>query len=355
MADLVSVVIPVYNTNERFKACFESVLKQKYLNIEVILVDDGSCDTSALICDMVALSTSEFPVYVIHKPNGGVSRARNLGIDFANGKYLVFVDSDDQIKSDHISDFIEARNRFPEVGHIWCGFECSSDCTKYLYSEKESVSMVSRNDYFDLAGKVLTQSPWLRIYDVSILRQNHIRMIEDLSLTEDMLFNLQYMDTVSSTNICIINKTNYIYQDSNSDSLNHKFRKNLKEINDNLLDAILHYMAKWGLTDSYSNGEYYSTVYHKCVEVLNNTFHPNNTMSYSEKIRFNNTILRSERFVNALSKMSITIPNRLRKAYQSKNYFWVRVYERIVSIYSMLMTKKQIINARFINVLPNKR
>ena len=105
MADLVSVVIPVYNTNERFKACFESVLNQKYQNIEVVLVDDGSVDSSAQICDLIALSTKGFPVFTIHKPNGGVSRARNLGIDFVNGKYVVFIDSDDIITPDYISDF----------------------------------------------------------------------------------------------------------------------------------------------------------------------------------------------------------------------------------------------------------
>ena len=92
MADLVSVVIPVYNTNERFKACFESVLNQKYENIEIIIIDDGSVDSSAQICDLVTLLTSVFPVFVIHKLNGGVSRARNLGIDFVNGKYGVFID-----------------------------------------------------------------------------------------------------------------------------------------------------------------------------------------------------------------------------------------------------------------------
>lgn len=336
MADLVSVVIPVYNTNERFKACFESVLKQKYLNIEVILVDDGSCDPSAQICDMVALSTSEFPVYVIHKPNGGVSRARNLGIDFANGKYLVFIDSDDRVAPDYVSDFMGARENYPDAGHIWCGFERNSDHTRYMFSANESVSLVNRDDYYELAGKVLTQSPCLRVYDVSVLRDNRIRMIEGLSLSEDMLFNLQYMDTVSSTSICVINKANYIYQDSDSDSLNHKYRKDLKEIYDNLLNTIRQYMDKWGLTDPHSVSEYYSTVYYKFVEVLNNTFHPQNRMSYSEKLRFNNTILRSRRFVDALSMMSITIPNRLKRAYETKNYFWVRAYERIIKVYGKI-------------------
>ncbi len=341
MADLVSVVIPVYNTNERFKACFESVLKQKYLNIEVILVDDGSCDTSAQICDMVALSTSEFPVYVIHKPNGGVSRARNLGIDFAHGKYLVFIDSDDRVTPDYVSDFMDARENYPEVGHIWCGFERNSDHTRYMFSANESVSLVNRDDYYELAGKVLTQSPCLRIYDVSVLRDNQIKMIEDLSLTEDLLYNLAYFDYMESKTICVINAANYIYLDYDSDSLNHKYRKDLKEIYDNLLDAVWKYTNKWGLTDPDSVVEYNNTVYYKSVEVLNNTFHPQNTMSYSEKIRFNNTILQSERFVNALSKMSITIPNRLRKAYQSKNYYWVRVYERIVSVYGWLHDKNK--------------
>lgn len=336
MADLVSVVIPVYNTNERFKACFESVLKQKYLNIEVILVDDGSCDTSAQICDIVSLATIEFPVYVIHKPNGGVSRARNLGIDFANGKYLVFIDSDDQVTTDYVSDFMEARENYPDAGHIWCGFERNSDHTRYMFSANESVSLVNRDDYYELAGKVLTQSPCLRVYDVSVLRDNQINMMEGLSLSEDMLFNLQYMDTVPSIDICVINKANYIYLDSDSDSLNHKYRKDLKEIYENLLDTIRQYMDKWGLTDPHSVSEYYSTVYYKFVEVLNNTFHPQNRMSYSEKLHFNNTILRSRRFVDTLSMMSITIPNRLKRAYETKNYFWVRAYERIIKVFGKI-------------------
>ena len=337
MNDLVSVVIPVYNTNERFRACFESVLNQKYQNIEVILVDDGSSDTSAQICDMIAQATVSFPVIVFHKPNGGVSRARNLGIDFANGKYLVFIDSDDQVTPDYVSDFMEAREKYPDVGHIWCGFERNSDHTRYMFSENESVSVVSRDDYFELAGKVLTQSPCLRIYDVAVLRKNHIKMIEDLSLTEDMLFNFSYLDYVPSHKICVINATNYIYLDSDSDSLNHKYRENLKEIYNSLLDTLWQYMNKWGITDPDSVSEYYNTVYYKCVEIFNNTFHSQNKMSYFDKIHFNNDILRSQRFIDSISLMSITIPVRLRKSYQTKNYLWVRINERIVSVYLWLI------------------
>jgi len=341
MADLISVVIPVYNTNERFKACFESVLNQKYKNIEVILVDDGSSDTSPQICDIIAMSTDIFPVYVLHKLNGGVSRARNLGIDFANGKYLLFIDSDDQVTPDYISDFMEAREKYPDAGHIWCGFERSSDHTRYMFSENESVSLVNRDDYYDLVGKVLTQSPCLRIYDVAVLKQDHIRMIEALSLTEDLLFNLAYLDHVESKKICVINAANYIYLDSDSDSLNHKYREDLKEIYDNLLDRIWQYTNKWGLTNPCYVAKFNNAVFFKYVEVLNNTFHSQNKMSYFEKINFNNRVLRCQRFVDSLSLMSITIPNRLRRTYQTKNYLWVRVYERIVFIYGWLHGKSK--------------
>lgn len=336
MADLVSVVIPVFNTNDRFRACFESVLNQKYKEIEVILVDDGSSDTSAKICDMIALSTVYFPVFVVHKTNGGVSRARNLGIDFAGGKYLVFIDSDDLVTPDYISDFMDARKKYPDVGHIWCGFEWSSQNEECIYSDNELVSLVNRDDYFDLAGKILTQSPCIRVYDVSILKNNNIRMIKDLSLTEDLLFNLEYMDAVPSTKICVLNRANYIYLDSDSDSLNHRFRDDLKEIYDNMLETVWQYTCKWGLNDSHSISEYYNTVYYKSVDVLTNTFHSNNKMTYFKKIKYNNDIIRSDRFISALSSMSISIPNRLRKAYKTKNYFWVRVYERLVKVYGCI-------------------
>lgn len=334
MADLVSVVIPVYNTNERFKACFESVLKQKYQYIEVILIDDGSTDTSAQICDMVALSTSEFPVYVIHKPNGGVSRARNLGIDFANGKYLVFIDSDDQVTPDYVSDFMNARENYPEVGHIWCGFELISQNKQFVYSESAPVSFLSRDDFFALAEKMFTQGPCYRLYEVPLLREKRITMRENLSFAEDLLFNLEYLDAVRLQEICIINAANYIYYDTDPISLSHKYREDLEEINEIVLKNLEYYKDKWGINDSTSILKYNSIIYYRFVDIMHNTFSKENKMSYFIKIRHNNSILRSDLFNNALSH--INIPSHLRKVYKTHNYFWVRVYERVVYIYGKI-------------------
>jgi glycosyltransferase involved in cell wall biosynthesis len=93
MNKLVSVVIPVYNTSKYLYDCVNSVLAQSYSNIEIILVDDGSTDISPKICD--EFSRQDSRIYVIHKNNGGLSDARNIGLQHAHGEYLLFLDSDD--------------------------------------------------------------------------------------------------------------------------------------------------------------------------------------------------------------------------------------------------------------------
>lgn len=96
MNELVSVIIPVYNVEKYLCKCLDSVLAQTYTNLEIILVDDGSPDACGQICDQYAQKDSR--VKVLHKANGGVSSARNAGLDLATGKYIYFMDSDDYIQ-----------------------------------------------------------------------------------------------------------------------------------------------------------------------------------------------------------------------------------------------------------------
>ncbi len=95
MDDLISVIVPVYNVEKYVKKCVDSIIAQTYRNLEIILVDDGSTDSSGRICD--ELASIDKRIIVIHKPNGGLSDARNAGISIARGKYLGFVDGDDLI------------------------------------------------------------------------------------------------------------------------------------------------------------------------------------------------------------------------------------------------------------------
>ncbi len=98
MSDLISIIIPVYNVENYFSRCIESVLAQTYRNIEIILVDDGSTDSSGMLCDKY--SEKDDRIKVIHKENGGLSDARNTGLEYMTGNYVIFIDSDDVVSHD---------------------------------------------------------------------------------------------------------------------------------------------------------------------------------------------------------------------------------------------------------------
>lgn len=107
--EFVSVIIPVYNTEKYLKKCVDSVLSQTYTNIEVFLIDDGSTDSSGIICDKYAEQDSR--VRVIHKKNGGQGTARNIALDMCSGSYISFVDSDDSIKADMLEKLVSKLQR----------------------------------------------------------------------------------------------------------------------------------------------------------------------------------------------------------------------------------------------------
>ena len=96
MTPKISVIVPVYNTEKYLRRCIDSVLAQTYQDFELLLIDDGSKDSSGAICDEYAAKDAR--VRVFHKENGGVSSARNLGLDNARGEWVTFVDSDDYIE-----------------------------------------------------------------------------------------------------------------------------------------------------------------------------------------------------------------------------------------------------------------
>ena len=185
----ISVIIPVYNSEDSIRNSVCSVLSQEYKDVEIILVDDGSTDSSALLCDELAASSES--VKVIHKKNGGVSSARNAGLDAAQGFYVMFLDSDDVLSPDAFSKMMDY-----QADMIMGGFEKVVDgsvtevhvpAAKEVY---EGTSGISRFLDADITRKdcFLLNSSCFKLYRRSIIEDNGLRFDEGLSYGEDKIF-----------------------------------------------------------------------------------------------------------------------------------------------------------------------
>ena len=148
MNDLISIIVPIYGVEKYLRRCIDSIIRQTYTNLEIILVDDGSPDDCGRICDEYAKTDSR--IKVIHKTNGGLSDARNAGIDLANGEYLLFVDSDDYINTNMISDLYESLIRFSAEVSV---------CRYQSVRDDEEIDIEQNEDYSD--AFILTKEDFL--------------------------------------------------------------------------------------------------------------------------------------------------------------------------------------------------
>ena len=337
---MISVIVPVYNAEKTLTICVQSILAQTYKDWELILIDDGSTDRSGQICEELQEKclTQNRPCRVVYQENRGVSAARNRGMELAAGEYFVCIDSDDRIEPCYLEDLVQTAEAHPEFGHVICGFKSISNHHKYVFSEREALTTVSRRDYMRLFEEVLIQSPCLALYQSNIVRDHHLKMRTDLSLGEDLLFNLTYLDALGDILIGVINKPNYIYIDEAQTSLNRKYRNNLLSILEMIDQSLACYLEKWNITDDKSMQLYDNAVFYNYLSVLNNTFHKDSPMSLTEKISFNSGLLKKEKFRTALQKSSVVMSPDLRRAMESGNYWRVLYVERIQKLKQFVMT-----------------
>lgn len=168
--DLISVIIPCYNVEQYIDRCMESVLNQTYQNLEIILVDDGSTDSTSAICDKY--SAIDQRVQVIHKKNGGLSSARNAGMNTATGTYIGFVDSDDWIDWDFYFYLYNLIIQY-DVDMAWCGY-CLTDGLRENVTVREQIKKVNNSDLMDVffrtKGGDSNSSVWNRLYKQEIIK-----------------------------------------------------------------------------------------------------------------------------------------------------------------------------------------
>lgn len=184
MDSLVTIVIPVFNSELFISRCFESIINQTYTNFEVIVINDGSTDNSPGICNEYSEKDERFKV--VHKKNGGVSSARNIGIKNTSGEYMTFIDSDDYIKNDYIETLVyEAYSNKADL--ISCGCTIFDENGSY---KTNSLAGYELNDrlIFSLIDSGMGGTVWGKLVRTNLIKQNNVVFNEKLSFREDLLF-----------------------------------------------------------------------------------------------------------------------------------------------------------------------
>lgn len=212
MSELISVIVPVYNVEKYLAKCVDSIINQTYRNLEIILVDDGSTDSSGELCDNLAKKDSRIVVY--HKENAGVSSARNLGLDKAKGEFIGFIDSDDYIDPD-MYEFLYNDLKKHNVDISMCGLyhvyanKKDNQIDKvefYIFNSEQAISAL-------LEGKLSIVTPGNKLYKKELF--DGLKYDPNIKLAEDALMIVNLLEKCRKVSISTMRKY-YYYHRTNS-------------------------------------------------------------------------------------------------------------------------------------------
>lgn len=307
----ISIIIPVYNVEKHLRRCVDSVLKQKNISMEIILVDDGSTDSSGNICE--EYSTKHSNVRCIHIDNSGPSTAKNIGYDVATGNYVAFIDSDDEIMPDMFSTMLQSGNHH-NADIVCCNYIQVDEEGNISHTEHTDKEYVLNQDEalkaILIKDKIYSQC-WTKIYKRTTMLENDVRNTEGLKTEEDFIYNIRAF--ACSKTICIVDKPLYIYTHRSKSLSKDYYKEHISQYIDNrilrleLVDSIIH--------EKFSHLEIYST-YH-CIFYYNellgrvchfpNLYHDKRIKKVLSYIRCHRAILTAYHSRLGFSKIGILL------------------------------------------------
>lgn len=251
VSPLVSVIIPIYKVESYLRACVDSVLQQSYQQLEVILVDDGSPDSCGAICD--AYAAADPRVVVVHRSNGGLSAARNSGLERATGQFITFVDSDDWVDRETIATYMRLFAEHPELDLIEAGVYFSSlggNCTvgQELAPTQKYNQILSQRELFEefcirVWNGISLPAAWNKCYRRTLIGQQRFRegyIFEDLEFQLRLYARVRYY--MHSSRIC------FYYREQRKDAITERVEAKLipkfVQSYDNMLHILLDLKAQ---------------------------------------------------------------------------------------------------------------
>ncbi len=218
--DLISIIVPIYNSERFLAECIDSILEQSYGNIEVLLINDGSTDKTESICHIYEDKDNRIHYY--HQSNHGVSVARNRGIISASGKYLMFVDSDDMLADSAVEILYrraienEAQLVIGGITRVRNGVSVRNGFNNQVLSGREEIAEMVAAQY----KTSVASSPCCKLYSTEAVADNRFK--EGISLGEDLLFNINVFSTVNK--VVLVNEELYYYRVQNNNSLTNTYK-----------------------------------------------------------------------------------------------------------------------------------
>jgi glycosyltransferase involved in cell wall biosynthesis len=231
---LISVIVPVYNTEEYLKRCLDSIINQSYKNLEILCIDDGSTDNSGKICDEYALKDNR--IKVIHKENGGLASARNAGLKTASGRYINTVDSDDWIEPHTYQYVMDIMIRYNPDLIKWAYYNVNKKGKKLpvpivSYSGLLEGQAVNEFIYDIIYGKNGTNSVWDTLFKKEIIKNNKLNIPEQITQGEDLYLLVSYL--LHCKSVYLLSDKHFYNYFQNSSSLTKKYTS--KYINEILI------------------------------------------------------------------------------------------------------------------------
>ncbi len=233
MKPLITCVVAIYNVEKYLDECIDSLIKQEYENVEILLIDDGSTDSSGSICDEFQKKDERIKVY--HQENQGANAARNLGFEKAAGEWIYFVDGDDFVNKNVFSAIEEYINSENNVV-LFTNYVFSNGKVIRKGEKTEEPILFSKKDFDELSIATMNRlgdsrynykildsvSIWNKIYNTSFLRENEIAFVPGFPKTQDLSFNLLVYEKACKG--VFVDNEGYYYR-INPDSVSNRFQK----------------------------------------------------------------------------------------------------------------------------------
>lgn len=219
----VSIIIPIYNSEKTIEKCIKSVQAQTFRNLQIIVVDDGSTDNSKIKVKELKLEDKRISIFT--KKNGGVSSARNLGIEMAEGESIFFLDSDDYIDEDLIESLLKMKKQ-NNIDLVCCNFKKNNEVINSEI-QKDNIIALDKETVGDIIYEMYLGSACGKLFKASIIREYGIRFVEQMTLGEDMEFVHNYIQYINSA--AKLNNKFYFIQDINPISLSKRYVTNMRQ------------------------------------------------------------------------------------------------------------------------------